>query len=263
MGLVFDRNSARFYDSWHRSSQNRTIDRSLEGLVSSILQPEQGDRILDIGCGTGNHLIMFNKMGLNVSGVDASSHMVKEARSRLGHRSTIRRGMAEDLPFDDNEFDFAVLINTLEFLDDPLTALREAGRVATKKVFIGVLNSLSWNGILKRVHGYFGDPLFGQTTFFNLWQIKSLMRLAYGNVPISWQSIKMIPSVVEESVPIIKDLLGRKHSPFDFFLGLGATMTYSVKTVNLPLKVKADSPRQPLIAARTMKELGGVKVPVE
>ncbi|HIJ58584.1 MAG TPA: class I SAM-dependent methyltransferase, partial [Deltaproteobacteria bacterium] len=178
MGLIFDENSAAFYESWRRSSQSRTIERSLEQLVISLMDPEPGERILDIGCGTGNHLLMFNKLGLNVSGVDASPHMMQEAKSRLGHRSTIKMGMAEDLPFDDNEFDLAVLVNTLEFLDKPLLALREAGRVASRKVFIGVLNSLSWNGILKRIQGYFGDPLFGQTTFYNLWQIKSLLQLA-------------------------------------------------------------------------------------
>jgi len=126
MGLIFDENSAGFYQSWHRSSQSRAIEKSMEQLVLSLIDPEPGERVLDIGCGTGNHLIMFNKLGLNVSGVDASSHMVQEAKSRLGHRSTIKVGMAEDLPFDDNEFDLAVLVNTLEILYKPLLALLEA-----------------------------------------------------------------------------------------------------------------------------------------
>ncbi|MBW1780836.1 MAG: methyltransferase domain-containing protein [Deltaproteobacteria bacterium] len=247
MKLIFDKNSARFYESWRRSSQSRTIERLMEQMVLSLLDPEPGERILDIGCGTGNHLLMFNKLGLNVSGVDASSHMVEEAKSRLGHRSAIKVGMAEDLPFDDNEFDVAVFIHTLEFLDNPLLALREAGRVANRKVFIGVLNSLSWNGLLKKLQGYFGDPLFGQATFYNLWQIKSLLRLAYGDIPISWQCIRIIPPFVEEMIPFGKAFLGRKHSPFGFFLGLAATMVYRVKTDNLPLKVRLKAADQPLV----------------
>jgi len=255
MGLIFDENSAGFYGSWRRSSQSRAIERSMEQLVLSLIDPEPGERVLDIGCGTGNQLLMFNKLGLNVSGVDASPHMVQEAKSRLGHRSTIKVGMAEDLPFDDNEFDLAALVNTLEFLDKPLLALREAGRVANRKVFIGVLNSLSWNGILKRIQGFFGDPLFGQTTFYNLWQIKSLLQLAYGNVPISWQCIEIVPSFVEESIPFGRELFGRKHSPFGFFLGLAATMVYRVKTNNLPIKAKLKTASQSLITARTLKGL--------
>ncbi|MCF8143790.1 MAG: class I SAM-dependent methyltransferase [Deltaproteobacteria bacterium] len=255
MKLIFDRNSARFYEAWRRSSQNRTIERSMESLVLSVLDPVPGERLLDIGCGNGTHLLMFNKLGLDVTGVDASVDMVEEARSRLGHRSVIKMGMAEDLPFDDNEFDLAVLIHTLEFLDNPLPALREAGRVARRKVFIGVLNSLSCNGILKKFQGYFGDPLFGQATFYNLWQIKSLLQLAYGDVPISWESIRIVPSFVEEMVPFGKEIAAGRHSPFGFFLGLAATMVYRVHTDNLPLKVRLKTARQSLFPARSLEDL--------
>jgi len=245
MKLIFDRNSARFYESWRRSSQSRTIERSIEPLVLSVLDPLPGERLLEIGSGDGNHLLMFSRLGLDVTGVDASVDMVEAAKSRLGPRSVIKVGMAEDLPFDDNEFDLAIFIHTLEFLDNPLLALREAGRVARRKVFIGVLNSLSWNGILKRIQGYFGDPLFGQATFYNLWQIKSLLQLAYGDVPISWECIRIIPSYLEEMVPFGKEILGRRHSPFGFFLGLAATMVYTVKTDSVPLKVRLKTAVKP------------------
>jgi len=255
MTLIFDRNSAGFYEAWRRSSQNRTIERSIKTVIRSVLDPIPGERLLDIGCGDGNHLLMFNKLGLDVTGVDASVDMVEAARSRLGPRAAIKLGMAEDLPFDDNEFDLAVFIHTLEFLDNPLPALREAGRVARRKVFIGVLNSLSWNGILKKFQGYFGDPLFGQATFYNLWQIKSLLQLAYGDVPISWESIRIVPSFLEEMVSSGKEIVGGRHSPFGFFLGLAATMVYRVHTDNLPLKVRLKTAGQSLFPARTFEEL--------
>lgn len=254
MSLIFDRNSARFYELWRRSSQNRTIERSMESLVLSVLSPIPGERLLDIGCGAGNHLLMFNRLGLDVTGIDASTDMVEETRSRLGTHSAVKVGMAEDLPFDDNEFDLAVLIHTLEFLDNPLPALREAGRVARRKVFIGVLNSLSWNGILKRFQGYFGDPLFGQATFYNLWQIKSLLQLAYGNIPISWECIRIIPSFLQERVPYGKEVLGHRHSPFGFFLGLAATLVYRVHTDQMPLKVRLRTAGQSLFPARPLEE---------
>lgn len=234
--------------------QSRTIERSMEALVLSVLNPIPGERLLDIGCGDGNHLLMFNRLGLDVTGVDASVYMVEEARSRLGLRSAVKVGMAEDLPFDDNEFDLAVLIHTLEFLDNPLPVLREAGRVARRKVFIGVLNSLSWNGIVKRFQGYFGDPLFGQSTFYNLWQIKSLLQLAYGDIPISWQCIRVVPSFLQEVVPYGKEVLGHRHSPFGFFLGVAATMVYRVHTDNLPLKVRLKTAGQSLFPARPLED---------
>jgi ubiquinone/menaquinone biosynthesis C-methylase UbiE len=254
MPLIFDRNSSRFYESWRRSSQNRAIERSMEPLIRSVLDPIPGERLLDIGCGDGTHLLMFSRMGLDVTGVDASRDMVEAARSRLGHRSAVRVGMAEDLPFDDNEFDLAVLIHTLEFADSPLPALREAGRVARRKVFIGVLNNLSWNGILKRFQGFFGDPLFGQATFYNLWQLKSLLQLAYGNIPIAWESIRIVPSFLQDMALPGKEVLGQRHSPFGFFLGLAATMVYRVHTDNLPLKVRFKTAGRSLFPARPLED---------
>jgi len=254
MGLIFDQNTLGFYDSWRRSHQSRTIDRSIEPLVVSLLDPLPGERVLDIGCGTGNHLIMFSKMGLDVSGVDASPQMLAKARARLGHKSDFKIGMAEDLPFDDNEFDLAALINTLEFMDNPLSALREAGRVAKKKIFIGVLNSFSWNGFLKTIQGYFGDPLFGQARFYNLWQLKSLLKLAYGTVPISWQCIRMTPSFIEDTLHFHKDSMAGRHSPFGFFLGLSATLVYHYETDKIPLKVRFKTASQSLMEIKTFEK---------
>ncbi len=262
MGLIFDRNIARAYESWYHSPQGRAIDRSIEQLILTLLKPRQGERVLDIGCGTGNHLITFSRLGLNVSGIDASTHMIQKAKERLGHLCTLRTGMAEDLPFDDNEFDLAVMIGTLEFLDNPLLALREAGRVANKKVFIGVINSLSWSGFVKRVQGYFGDPLFGRSRFYNLWQLKSFLRAAYGDTPVSWACIKIRPSFVEDVRPSGKDPCELKHSPFGSFLGISATMTYTIKADSLPLKIKIKKPSQSLIGANTvshLKQIRGVR----
>jgi len=249
MGLIFDRNIARSYDSWCRSAQGRAIDRSLEQLVLDLLEPRSGERILDIGCGHGNHLLIFAKMGLNLCGIDASSHMIEKAGKRLGHICAFKKGIAEDLPFEDNEFDLAVLINTLEFLDEPLQALREAGRVANRKVLVGVINSLSWNGLTKRVKGYLGDPLFKKATFYNLWQLKSLLQKAYGHVPLSWACIKTTPSFMKEKDFFNEGIRRPRYSPFGCFLGVSATMLPRFRTDNLPLKIRLKKASQSLIGA--------------
>jgi ubiquinone/menaquinone biosynthesis C-methylase UbiE len=259
MGLIFDRQIATYYDSWFQSPQGRAIDRSIEHLILALLNPRPGERILDIGCGTGNHLLMLNKLGLDVSGIDASPLMIDKARERLGHRCGLETGMAEDLPFDDNQFDLAVLINTLEFLDDPLQALREAGRVAHRKVFIGVINSLSWNGLIKRIQGYLGDPLFGQARFYNIWQLKSLLLAGYGRVPISWGCIRIRPLFIEGMSPLTKNVCNWEHSPFGSFLGLSATMLCRIKTDNLPLKIRLKKAGQSLIGAKTLEDLNRSK----
>lgn len=256
MGLIFDRNIASFYDSWYRSPQGRAIDRSIERIVVALLDPRPGERALDIGCGSGNHLIIFTKMGLHVSGIDASPHMVDRARKRLGHGCTLKEGRAEELPFDDNEFDLAFLINTLEFLDDPVQALREAGRVANKKVFVGVINSFSWSGLLKKAGGYLGDPLFRGARFYSLWHLKSLLQVAYGNVPISWGCVRIRPALIEQVSIFGKDLWTRDHSPFGYFLCASATMLYTKRANTLPLKVRVKKTRGSLVGAGTLSSKG-------
>ena len=255
MGLIFDKKIEQAYKTWYRSSQGRTIDRSIEKLIVALLEPKPGERVLDIGCGSGNHLLVFSKLGLNVSGIDASPHMINKAEERLGKRCGLRTGTAESLPFEDNEFDLAVFINSLEFLDDPLRALREAGRVANSKVFVGVINSISWNGLLRRAQGYLGDPLFNRARFYNFWQMKSLLQMAYGPVPVSWECITIRPSFVEGLMPFGKNLWEGRHSPFGFFLGFSVKMHYRIKTDNLPLKVKLKKAGNSLIGARTLEEL--------
>jgi len=259
MGLIFDKRTAQIYESWYRSSQGRAIDRSVGNLIVSLLDPKPGERVLDIGCGSGNHLIILNRMGLNVSGIDASPLMVRKAKERLGQRCLLRTGIAESLPFGDNEFDLAVFINSLEFLDDPLKALREAGRVTNRKVFVGVINSLSWNGLLRRVQGYLGDPLFNRARFYNLWQIRSLMQMAYGPVPISWECIKVSSSFDKKSIPSGLDSWVPRRSPFGFFLGFSATLLYRVRTNTLPLLDRVKRRGNSLIGAKTIEDLKHIK----
>jgi len=163
--------------------------------------------------------------------------------------------MAEDLPFDDNQFDLAVFITSLEFLDNPLKALREAGRVTNRKVLFGVINSLSWNGLFKRIQGYLGDPLFCHARFYNLWELKALIQTGYGDVPISWGSIKIRPRFIEERSPSERRLLRVGHSPFGSFLGISAKIVYRTKTQNLPLKVRLKRAGQSLIGAKTLEDL--------
>jgi ubiquinone/menaquinone biosynthesis C-methylase UbiE len=240
MGTIFDSHMAHVYEAWYRSSAGRAIDCALEHFIPTLLDPNPGDRILDIGCGSGNHLIVFSKLRLNVNGLDASPYMISLAKQRLGERCTLLTGRADDLPFDDNEFDFAVLINTLEFLEDPLGALREAGRVARKRVFIGVINSLSWNGVSKKVRGYLGDVLFSRARFYSLWQLKSLVHEAYGHVPLSWGCLRL---TYRPGHP--PDRLSR--SPFGSFLAVSATMTHKTVTCNLPLKLRIKRATAPMV----------------
>jgi SAM-dependent methyltransferase len=213
------------------------MDRLVEASFPSLLRPQPRERVLDIGCGEGNHLLFFCRLGLDVSGVDASPYMIRQARRHLGNRSSLQVGQAEDLPYEDNEFDFASLINTLEFLDDPLGALKEAGRVARKGVFIGVMNSISWYCIWSKMESLFRTSLAKYVSFFSLWGLKSYAQKAFGDVPIAWRCASSRGPLVEKVCDAFPGRRYLEHFPFGCSLVFYASMRYWVKTNQHPLKV--------------------------
>ncbi|MBW1818356.1 MAG: methyltransferase domain-containing protein [Deltaproteobacteria bacterium] len=237
MGLIFDKKTAAIYEDWYQSAQGRAIDRAMERLIANLAEPIPGERVLDIGCGTGNHLIIMSKLGLDVAGIDYSPYMIKAARERLGHRCELKTAPAEDLPYEDNEFHTSFLINTLEFLDNPLAALREAGRVSKNRVFVGVFNSLSWNGLVKRGQGYLGNALYDGLKFYNLWQLRFLLKQAFGDAVVTWGSIGSLPEFQWQKRLFSKAPGSLKRSPFGIVLGMSVTMRYRFTTQGLPLKV--------------------------
>lgn len=112
-------------------------ERAQEALVREHLQPRPGQRILDIGCGTGEmaqHLV-----GMDYVGIDAHAPYIREARASHGsaHFECTR---VEDYQFDAGSFDLAIACGVLHHLDDSAAAtllrtahacLRPGGRLVT------------------------------------------------------------------------------------------------------------------------------------
>jgi SAM-dependent methyltransferase len=260
MSLIFDAKSARLYALWFGSPQGQSMERVVEAAFPELLRPQPGERILDIGCGEGNHLLFFSRLGLNLSGLDASPYMIRRAGARLGKRSNLKVGRAEDLPYEDNEFDFAALINTLEFVDDPVEAMREAGRVARKGVFIGVLNSISWNCLCSKLEGLFRQSLLKDVSFFNLWQLKSYARNAFGNVPVSWRCAPVRNAFLERVCGVLSGPWYLEHCPFGSFLAFYASMRYWVKTDQHRLKVSLKKARRSVVSGVSRERIHHVEV---
>jgi ubiquinone/menaquinone biosynthesis C-methylase UbiE len=83
-------------------------------------------------------------------GVEPVEELIKKARQK----STIKndqliRCQYDSLPLGDNSFDNVIFMNTFGFADNKAAALREAYRVASKKIGIGFLNKNSLTKIFK------------------------------------------------------------------------------------------------------------------
>lgn len=68
--------NATLYDNKHKFVSNFG-----ESLVS-FLNPQKGEHILDVGCGTGDLAHEISKRGATVTGIDASQNMIEAAKGK-------------------------------------------------------------------------------------------------------------------------------------------------------------------------------------
>jgi len=102
-----------------------------------------GQRVLDVGCGPGALTAeLVRRLGpAAVAAVDPSEPFVAAARERHPGVS-VQRAAAEDLPFEDREFDAALAQLVVHFMADPVAGLREMARVTREN---GVVAACVWD----------------------------------------------------------------------------------------------------------------------
>ena len=115
---------------------------------------ESGDRILEVGVGTGINALLYPKY-CDVTGIDFSSSMLKKARRRLRQRGVGNVDLlnmdAANLEFEDNVFDFVYAPFVISVVPDPVKVVKEMHRVCRVGGHVVVLNHfLSENRFLAR-----------------------------------------------------------------------------------------------------------------
>ncbi len=140
------------YEHWYHTPRGQWISRRECDLVLRLLKPTPGTRLLDVGCGTGHFTRRFQQAGLSVTGVDPDPAMLAYAREHSAGIEYIE-GNAEQLPFDDNQFDYGSAITSLCFVAHPVIALQELWRASKQGVVLGLLNRHSLLYRQKAGHG--------------------------------------------------------------------------------------------------------------
>ena len=107
-------------------SLNRT--KAWRKVVTRIIGPQSGMKILDEAAGTGSSSAPLAAAGAEVIALDFSQGMIEAGRKRHPHLTFIQ-GDAMALPFGDEEFDVTTISFGLRNTQDPVIAMREALRV--------------------------------------------------------------------------------------------------------------------------------------
>jgi ubiquinone/menaquinone biosynthesis C-methylase UbiE len=103
--------------------------------ILGILAPQENPLVLDVATGTGRlPLALLNEPNFQgrIVAVDLSRQMLSKAAEKLqteGNCVSLLWCPADQLPFEDNQFDVVTCLEALEFMPYPAEALREIVRV--------------------------------------------------------------------------------------------------------------------------------------
>lgn len=117
--------------------------RRVHRRIVGAWRPKPGERVLDVGCGTGLFLksLAAGYDGLSLTGLDLSEHMLSQARrgaaaaaaaaARSGRSvaPVFVQGSVYEMPFADGAFDVALNSISCHFYLEPVRAFREVCRV--------------------------------------------------------------------------------------------------------------------------------------
>jgi SAM-dependent methyltransferase len=102
-------------------------------LVVERAAPAAGERVVDVGCGTGSASLLAAERGAEVTGVDPAPRLLDVARREAAARgldATFAPGEAAALPLEDGEADVVLSVFGVIFAPDPGAATAEIARVS-------------------------------------------------------------------------------------------------------------------------------------
>jgi ubiquinone/menaquinone biosynthesis C-methylase UbiE len=111
------------YDSRRYALVNRWDPQHLK-TVDRLLPLVEGDRVLEVGCGSGHLTKRLAARGIDIVGIDANPNAREVASSdRVLHMR------AEHLDFEDKEFDAVISVHAIEHIPPLDEAVAEMARV--------------------------------------------------------------------------------------------------------------------------------------
>jgi SAM-dependent methyltransferase len=232
MGYVFTYQDAIAYERFLCEPSQRVATDLQNRLMMDMLEPIPEHHVLGIGCGTGTSLSLFPEKRVQITGLDPSPYMIDIAKKNLGNHVDLHCGSAEDLPFDDNSFHYASMMNCLEYVNDPQKAIAEACRVTKDRLFLGVINRYAIKGMAT-------GAIYTHARFFSVWELIHIIRTLSGDVPISWRTIGLTSQGFGKISRSIRRSGFIRWYPFGAFIGIVVTLKPRFRTRPLAMAYSA------------------------
>ncbi len=173
------------YDAWY--GRNRFAYLSEVEAIKKVL-PKKG-KGLEIGVGTGR---FASRLGIRY-GIDPSAKMLKIAKRR-GIKTEVAYG--ENLPFGNNEFDYALIAITICFVNDPEKVIAESKRVLKEngRIIIGIVDK---NSFLGKYYQKKKSKFYKAARFFSAKGIVNLLKKQHFSNFSFWQAIFDFPDKIK------------------------------------------------------------------
>ena len=109
-------------DSVSRWRVMRAVFRALSGrILNGIHEPHGSNRLLDVGCGSGQLLEVYRTLGWHVCGIEISPPACAACREKA---LEVHQGTVFDAPFHVQQFDMILLSHVIEHVRDPVAVLK-------------------------------------------------------------------------------------------------------------------------------------------
>jgi ubiquinone/menaquinone biosynthesis C-methylase UbiE len=199
------------YEDWFATGLGAFVARQETALLLELLRPAAGERVLEVGAGTGYFLRAVARTGARCVGLDPSVAMLAVAKVGGGDGAIgYVRGRGEALPFPDGGFDALLAMTVLEFVADVEAVVAEAVRVVRPggRLVFGVLNVRGpWARARRRQGG-----LWAAARFFTAVELGELLapygrvQLVYGVHVPPWAGSLPAP-VIEVTDQVLRRLM--------------------------------------------------------
>lgn len=200
--MPFDKKAAFEYDKWYQTKMGSFIDEVETKAAFDLFKPQSEEKILDIGCGTGNFTIKLAQKGCKVTGIDISSPMLEKAvekAEKLNLDINFKKEDAVQLNFAANSFDGVISMTAIEFIEDLKKAFDEMKRVVKPagKILLGSIRGNSdWSRLYKK-RAQRKDSVFSHAIFREL---EDLKKLDEENLVQTKECLYISPATVKEKI---------------------------------------------------------------
>ena len=179
--------------------------KMLERFVAEVIKPQPGDRLLDIGCGTGA-VVPYLPADIHLVGVDVSEAYIRAAMARYGNVGEFRVADASDQSLDlGSRFDIAYASGVLHHIPD----------APARRVVEGALSRLKPGGRFVAI-----DPTLvpGQG-----WVSRSLVKADRGRFVRSPEQLARLMSGLGPSLTVVSNLLNIPYAQVVTVIEKGAS----------------------------------------